>query len=99
VLAGQPLAGVTLTSKLNKPTAVVFPLKTPAVLRFVPVGIEPDAIPNVYGPVPPVPVSVGVYDWPNTEPGRVVGVIPTLVMVRVQPLAIVPESEPVSSAT
>lgn len=52
-----PSESVAAMVKLNEPTAVGVPLKTPPVDNARPVGSVPDVVANVIAPVPPVDAS------------------------------------------
>jgi hypothetical protein len=56
---------VTLTVKLGFPAAVGVPEIWPDELRFSPAGNEPDAIDQLYVPVPPLACSVCEYATPT----------------------------------
>src|SRR5215468_8371412 len=49
------------------------PDSSPAVDSVKPLGREPVVTANVYGDVPPLPVSVSLYVVPMVPPGSVVG--------------------------
>ena len=61
LVALWPLASVTLTVKLEVPSAVGVPASTPVdAFRVIPAGGVPLLTDQVYGAVPPVAVSVSL---------------------------------------
>src|SRR5439155_14225158 len=65
----QLYASVAVTVKLALPSAVAVPLISPAVESVSPAGSEPEDTAKVYGPVPPLALTVWLYASVVFAPG------------------------------
>src|SRR4029078_8696497 len=70
LVAEAARVSVALTVKVAVPAVVGVPDRAPVEDRVTPAGSVPEAMVHVYGPVPPVAVSVWLYAVPTVAPAR-----------------------------
>ena len=79
------LVSLARTPKVNVPAVVGVPLRVPVLVRLIPAGSAPKAIPYSKGATPPLALIDVLYPVPTVAAGKVIGVMSMkgVAMVRV----------------